>query len=287
MTGMKNRFTLPVLCCIVVFPLGLFVGIWADWSTWLASPTPQAIHYEVEPYNQANLIVTAGDYVYLQHPDGTSHQLKMNFKGGDAPCQNGNGNDYCQIKDSKTGGEYLFSCDSANGDTCPDPGMQQQPTNPSNPNPIPTSFERAFAADIKHLCGLSPSLRKAEESPNSATGPQANLSSSSTVGAYAYVDCNTSNQTEVVPRQPPGKADSDISIPTGQTIYWTTHSVLALTLPAGLCNSGTLNSNSAKTVWWCVVGAPNTYTYTAALEGCTKPSPDEHIIVTGSVKNKK
>jgi hypothetical protein len=278
---MKNpRIICASLVCLA-FALGIFVGIWAEWSTWREGGA-QLIVYQVEPYNQANVMVKQGDQINLLHPDGTSTGLQMKFLGGDSPCTNGNGDDHCLVGASKTGGQFLFSCTSTDGtgDQCPDPGTQQQPTNPPpNPNPKYTLVKDIFY-DAKHAIGLRVDVMDLNLQQYREHLPQSHPAPTAAVGAYAYVDCNdTTLRTEVVPQQPSGAADSSISISAGKTMYWTSHDVLTLTPPSGLCPAGvqTLSSNNVS---YCVVGGQGTYSYTATLNNCPAGSGAETIIVT-------
>jgi hypothetical protein len=275
---MKNRVLFPV-AIIGVFTVGLIGGAWADWSTWVVNPS-RAYNYQVEPYNQANLLVSQYDLISLQHPDGTNSGLKMNFLGSDSPCANGSGDNYCVVGAPKTGGEYLFSCDSLNGDTCPDPGIQQVPVQPPPPPPAP--FPKSLLLDLKHvLLGWNPKEWEVQQFLGRAL--QSTASKAVVLGASAYVYCN-GGPTAVFNRPVSGNPNWPNSIPTGEKILWSTHDALTLTpngLP-GLCAQPP--ASGPGNTWSCLAGTPsaNAYSYTAKLDSCTVASQSQEIIVTVS-----
>jgi hypothetical protein len=275
MTSMKDSRVKYVSLICVAFIVGILAGAWLEWYTWRASG--QVIVYQVEPYNQADLMVKQGDQIYLQHPNSTqtTTDLQMNFPGGDSPCTNGSGHDHCVVGASKTGGEYLFSCSTAgdpNGDQCPDPGTQQVPTNPP-PNPKHMYFKDIWH-DLEYVFGFHFNPQEWEVQQYRANLPQTQPAAAAATGAYSYVDCNqTTKTTELTPPQ--------MTVQSGKTITWGTHDTLTFS-ETGFCAQAP-TQNSGNSAWSCTAGnvsSSTNYTYTVKMASCTNPSVPATITVT-------
>jgi hypothetical protein len=276
----KNRIVLRTVPVCVAFVLGLIFGIWADWLTHRS----HVFFYQVEPYNQANLVVRSGDEVFLEAPHGPNNKLRMNFRGGDGPgCADAQPS--CLIHGTDAGGEYLFSCDTSDtsGLQCPDPGWYTPPTNPPPNGNEKLLFLTDVLYDFKHLFGGSSKeweiQQYREQVLQPGTGP------TGAVAASAYVDCNQSIPKTVEVWSPPssGTANQPITISTGQTIVWRAHNKLTLNnLPDNFCTGG-LQFDGSNNTTSCAVGVnpgtTTTYNYTATLASCTNDSPKVKIVV--------
>ena len=85
---MTRRSGWMLLLC--VFIVGVFFGIWMDWSAHNAGG--RNLVFQVQDYPMANLLVRSGDWVTLVPPPGGNGEgLLMNFPGGPQynPCEGG------------------------------------------------------------------------------------------------------------------------------------------------------------------------------------------------------
>jgi len=267
---MKNRFVISVLTFVIAFPVGMFAGIRVDWSTWLAHPWWE-YDYQVEPYDQANLLVEKGDYVALQPPSGTNPNLQMKFLGGDAPCPDGKPD--CVINGPDTGGEYLFSCATSDnsGLQCPDPGLQQQPTNPVTPPIHSVRFLEALEVDVEHFFGPGPSraelLQLRRIAPPTNVGASLSGVAASGLGGASYVYCN-GTATAVLPRQV-GKWQT--SIASGQTIIWSAHDTLTFS-NYSICSSAPVWNQANNTYSCTATTSASAGTYKVSAGSCSATS---------------
>lgn len=309
------RIIRNVLLSLCLFAAGTFFGIWADWSEWLAVPagmtiraavdpsiTPstfgRSLDYEVQDYGTANLVVFLGDQISLSQANGVKGTT-MNFLGSYAPCAEGNGTAKCTIDGSKPNGPYYFSCNPSKGYSCPDPGIQQSPTQgPSHPidaaNP---PLSKAVAKDFEHFfggktyfeehiplppAGAAGSVGSATVSPSGLTGNAA-VTVAEPIGAY--VVCNSSQKTEVDQlnaNDPP--PDTQITAKKGQLISWVSPANFTLSwIDSGLCTVDKPGSSAATKAQCTVAASPGKYRYTATstISGCAAgKSATETVDVT-------
>jgi hypothetical protein len=278
---MKNRITVSLLSIVVALPVGILVGIWADWSTWVANPG-QVYVFQAEPYYQGDLVVSQNDLILLQHPDGSYAGLHIKILGTNPLCHGGDGNSYCLIDAPKTPSEYLFSCSSDDKvDQCPDPGLQPRATN-TGPLYGQVRYFEDIVFDIKHLFGWNATQWKVQEAQRfaaettSAVVPPASAAPP-VVGANAYVYCVDPNTTGLMNRPVAGNPQWPTSIHAGQEFLWNTNDSLTLS-KTDFCTappvSGTGNT------WSCIVSpTAKQYTYQAQLQSCPTTSASGGITV--------
>jgi hypothetical protein len=232
---MKARSILLLLLC--VFIVGVFFGIWMDWSVWKHKVGVRDIVYQVQNYPMANLVVHAGDKISLVPPaGGHGSGLTMSFVGGYSPCVPGGDPATCTIDAAATAGPYLFTCSSPKGYSCPDPGIQQSPTGPL----VKLSFGRAVERDFAHLFGVR---HLSEANPEPA---KTNAGHPASSAITAYVSCL--NGTTAL-NDPNGKSLTTITASSGQSVYWISPKPFALntsSFPAGLCSNGNPGNGSTQ-----------------------------------------
>ena len=306
----KVWITAGVAC---IFALGIFIGIWMDWSTWLKRPTkisaqPVLINFEVQRYGLANLIVHPGDILQLSRQAIPYTDVHFSFKGGisQSPCVEVD-QPNCTIKGDKPDGPYFFTCVSSDNKpyTCPDPGIQQRSgsltTEQESLKPV-----RLFK-DVRYVFGhifgrntYSLTVQTTVVQTNSAATTQTNTPSQSNQprGAKAagstlpqfsaFVVCPTTT-AEIDPLQPSGAQDSTISIPANSELTWVGNSPFTITLKGTqLCGTSSIPSNliEGSNLAICQIAqsvAPQPYPYNAAFNsGCANPSPDETIEISSS-----
>lgn len=231
---MKRRSCWAIVLCW--FVVGIFVGIWLDWSAHRYQATHRDLVYEVQNYPMANLQVHGGDTIHLvPPPGGNSAGLALNFVGY-SPCLPGTDPATCVI-DSKAGaGPYLFTCSSSQGYSCPEPGVQQNPTGPIDRTNYSAFVERDFA----HLFGIAPPPANSPQPPSSpGAHPAANA-------VTAYVSCQ--NNATVL-QDPNGNSLTTIDAKKGTSVFWISAKPFTLDLsgaPAGLCTNGVPGSDPTQ-----------------------------------------
>lgn len=224
---MKRRSVwITVLCAFLV---GVFVGIWMDWSTWRHKVGQHELFFEVQDYPMANLQVHSGDKITLvPPPGGNGTGLVMNFTGY-SPCASGQNHvNPCVIAPGTAPGPYFFTCSSEAGYTCPDPGVQQSGTGPI----YDLTYPGFVKWDFGHLIGLHPAP-VVEPQPPQPTGAHPAINA-----VTAYVSCQD-NATVV--QDPNGKSLTTITAPKGETVFWISPKPFTLDLssaPSGLCANG-------------------------------------------------
>ncbi len=296
---MRKVWIIVGITCILA--LGIFVGIWMDWSTWLKEPTKLSaqgaqINFEVERYGQANLIVSPGDILQLTRPAIPHTDVAFSFKGGNSPCVE-QGQPNCTIKGDKPDGPYFFTCVSTDGKpyNCPDPGIQQR-TSPLTPQEFlkPIGLLRDVREVFGHIFGNHYSLKvqttvvqtnnaaPAQASmPSQSNQPRGTKAAASRLPQFsAYVVC-ANNTVQLDPLQPTGVPDSTISIAANSELTWVSNSPFTITLNGTkLCGTSSIPSDGSNLAI-CTIAqgvAPQSYHYTAAFNsGCTNPSPDEIV----------
>lgn len=200
------RVFLLLLC---VFVAGVFVGIWLDWS----APKPgRSITYVVEPNQQANLKVFAGDQIQLADGTGKQTDWMVSFLG-DSPCVGATNPatpvSLCKIApnlDARS--SYAFACTSGNESGCPDPGIQ-----PSSTTPINFGYWTQV--------GLALHLTNVQLPPVVTGGPRVEKAvATSTSPTYqAWVYCNPQTKLMSV-LDTNGDPVTDIAVSNGQTVNW-------------------------------------------------------------------
>lgn len=220
---MKRRSILLLVLC--GFLAGVFLGIWLEWSAWKKTAGVREIAYELENYQMANLRVHAGDTIYLVAPKGgNATGIKMNFVGN-VPCVDQNTPNKCVISDKVPTGAYFFNCDSDNGYTCPDPGIQ-----PSSTYPLDYTFLGAVEIAF-HLAGVQSAPD--EEREPVQTKPAHALNGTVT----AILSCDKNNNTALNYRN--GQSANPMSASLGESVFWLSPPKFTLSgLPAGLCSNG-------------------------------------------------
>jgi hypothetical protein len=217
-----------------VFIAGVFFGIWMDWSAHKHLAGGRDFFYQVQDYQMANLMVRSGDRIHLLPPEGGNGAgLLINFLGGPLynPCENAQagGVNPCVIKAGMAAGGYLFTCNSSQGYSCPDPGIQQQPTGPIEGK----SYHAFVKTDFSHLFGIRRNLTMNPE-PTAAAGTHPAISS-----VRAYVSCSDKNTT--ILQDPAGKDQTIINAAKGDSVFWISPMPFSLDLssaPAGFCTNG-------------------------------------------------
>lgn len=149
------------LCALVV---GGLTGIWMDWSAHknlIGGGAGQAYIYELQDGKNQEALLQVHHQETIDLVAGGNNpktNLKMTWVTTD-PCEKATETDtHCKI-DNKTGmGSFSFSCSDKEGDTCPDPGVQQKdgPSGaPSAPPTAPPPFWSFVEDDFCHLFGLN------------------------------------------------------------------------------------------------------------------------------------
>ena len=274
------KFGLLTLC---LFFLGMLAGIGVDWSTWRPWWRHQRVTYEVQPYGDANLLVSQGDKIKLVRPQQGGNPLKVRFPGGDSPCSKGNDTDECTIGKNVYGSAFSLECYSTNGQTetqeCPDPEIEQRGTT----HPFETlGFWKLVLIDVEHLFGRDTFATQTEifesrvDSSSAGNTPTDQASSgptSSTTTNRARVYCNRMDPnnpatwaTTIVPIAPPDST----SVPAGGTFYWVPTSTLTIKFTASNpCASGPTAGPGTYVQCTTPGNAPvASYIYTAQLTGC-------------------
>ncbi|MGD0628938.1 MAG: hypothetical protein ABR987_06275 [Terracidiphilus sp.] len=297
----------------VAFFLGILLGIRWDWSTWLQTntdltvTTAPPVQYEVESYGQANLMLSPGNKLTLVRPGDPYDDIAMYFKGGNSPCNEGDGITTCTIKDAKDlqPGPYFFRCDSNDKKyRCPDPGIQPQTTGPfQNEYSLQTlSYSRDLGDVLAHVFesknGHLKVETKLQAQPTSASKGIAELSgttpkfvktTATSAQFSAYIVCNAQNSTaEIDPIDPHEPMNNQIPVPQGSTLTWIGNSQFSVTFKPGTypCGSQTVSSNLIDGSYQAICAVdPATpvavYHYTGRFgAGCQKPTIDETISVT-------
>jgi hypothetical protein len=294
---------------VLAFFLGILLGIRLDWSTWLERPTGVTMtwfptdEYEVESYGQANLMVSPGDVLALDRSDGSA-DIAFNFKGGNSPCEEGDGQPQCTILDSDNlqPGPYFFSCNSNDKKfRCPDPGIQPQTTGPiQNGYSLQTLTYSKDLADVwahvleartSHLKvetnllhaqhAFAPQGKQLQSGP--AATPKETKATPTKYSAYIVCNKNNSNTAEVDPLEPHAPADTPISIPAGSNFAWVANSAFTVLFQNGAKPCGGSSSQISSTSTpegyeaTCTIATASSYYYNASLGGCTKPSTQETI----------
>jgi len=290
------RIIRNVLLSFCLLAAGTFIGIWADWSEWLSVPAGRGINgpiyltidtslgrdleYEVGGYGTANLVVHKNDEIYLTQSNGVAGAT-MNFLGGNAPCAEGNGATTCTIVDARPG-PYYFSCNSSTGYSCPDPGIQQTPTQGPGKEKAPT-LQLAIVRDISYIFGgqtfaethppvAHPGTNPSPVSPVGPITPPVTVPSATGKPIGGYVVCNASKKTEVNQlnaNDPP--PDSPITAKTGQQISWVSPDTFTLAwIDPGLCAVPKPGGSPANEAQCTVAPSSGTYRYTAtsSATGC-------------------
>jgi hypothetical protein len=222
---------------LCVFIVGVFFGIWMDWSAWKHKVGQRDLVFEVQDYPMANLQVHAGDRITLvPPPGGNGNGLLMNFVGY-SPCTSGlTPTNPCIVDAEAAAGPYLFTCNSGAGYTCPDPGVQQQPTSPLEDLSYPGFVKR----DFTHLLGMR---RAAVPKPGPSKMAGAHPATS---GVTAYVSCQ--NGTTVL-QDPNGNSLTTITASRNETVFWISARPFSLDMssaPAGLCSNGNPGSGNTQ-----------------------------------------
>ena len=237
---MKSRSSLLLFLC--VFVVGVFVGIWLDWSAWKKFVGVRHIVFQVQDYPLANVMVHSGDQISLVPPpggDGTG--LQMNFVGGGTgyiPCTGGVNSNPCVIDAAASIGPYLFTCSSPKGYICPEPGIQQGGSGPiSN-----VGYVGFVARDFANLFGIAENpVPPTEPGPPKMPGDHPATSS-----VTAYVSCKDG---VTVLNDPNGNPLTNINASSGQSVYWISPKPFTLDtskFPAGLCSNGNPGSGSTQ-----------------------------------------
>jgi hypothetical protein len=225
---MKGR-TIGHACfflCLVL--LGIFIGIWMDWSEWLSHGSSRHIYYKVNGQGvEAHLVVQKHDTVHLIGPDGKPGTLQMNFLGGNKPCSAGDAPGVCTVN-SATDGLYFFSCDTSDHSySCHDPAIQQSPSpGPRGPG-FPPKFFKALLFDFQHVFLFRTAFDSEDlgSSSGSGPGPGARARGDRVVSAaisavnLAVVYNTGLKQTQVYDLGS-DVADQPVSASKGQTINW-------------------------------------------------------------------
>jgi hypothetical protein len=264
----------------------VFFGIWMDWSTWVSHFGTHDFFYRVEKYGLANLVAHKNDTIHLIQPDGKPGSLQMNFPSGVAPCVEGDGNNTCTINTAT--GPYFFSCSSADGYSCPDPGIDPSPSGgPVLPLGAPP-FPRMVKLDFRHLFGAPISFNAsapgglAGSGISNGGGGTTKKAAATTNGPIVTVLCNPKTSVTVVdPVNPPGSPDQ-INASTGQTITWVAPEDFTLDFSKSphLCKSAPSGGGPGSPASCTIAAGTGTYYYTAAssVTGCSA-NPNETVIV--------
>jgi hypothetical protein len=286
---MRNRIAFPAIGAGIF--AGLLGGVWADWPSRVAATSSTTYVFQAEPYGQSNLVVDAGDLLLLQHPNQSTAGMHFKFDGNPPCSAGGNGSSFCVVSASATGGEVNFSCfsDDVNGDSCPDPGLQQRSTNPINLSGW--KFLRAALFDFTHLIGWDPTewrIQQARSPSYQSTAPPvappsgtavAKPAAPSPVGAYANVVCNGS-ATLVLNRSVTGNPKWPSSVLAGKRFFWSANDVLTLS-NTGFCASA-LASGAGNTTSCTVGTTPGDYTYKASLQSCSTADSEKITVIAAN-----
>jgi hypothetical protein len=219
-----------ILLLLCVFVAGVFFGIWVDWRVWKNKVGHQDLKYQVQNYPRANLAVYPGDKITLVPPKaGGGTGLQMNFVGYN-PCTDKTPSKTCEIAQNAGKGPYFFTCSSADGYTCPDPGIQQSPT-------IPFQFGliKIEEIDIASLVGVNLAPPEPEPAPVQGGHPAAGA-----ITAYVSCDANTS-KTVLQDLNGNSFPSNTITASKNQTVFWISSQNFTLdssNFPAGLCSNG-------------------------------------------------
>ena len=253
-----NRRSVLVLV-LSAFAVGVFFGIWVDWSTWRHKVGTRNLIYQVQDYQMANLQVAVGDSIFLMPPPGgDDSSLLMNFVGGPKynPCQGSGahpkGVNPCVITANAPAGPYFFTCSSNQGYSCPDPGIQQTPGGPLEN----LSYFEFVKTDFTSLIGLqSSSVSRPELQKRGSTHPAASA-------VTAYVSCSDQNST--VLQDLNGNSLQTIMAAKGQSVFWISPVPFSLdtsNFPPGLCSPSNPGDGSTQEAQCDVAQSPNTVQY--------------------------
>jgi hypothetical protein len=258
---------------LFAFVLGVFVGIWLDWSAWRHTVATRDLVYQVQDYAEANLLVKGGDTITLAPPNGTDPSLTMSFVGY-SPCVGQSAGpqpiNLCVIDSTAPSGPYFFTCSSTYnpGLTCPDPGIQQPPTEPMRN----LSYPRFVKTDFAHLLGLHRAATK--EPPPPATTP---TTPAATPAPFrAYVSCPGSGPTQLQDLN--GNKLTTINASTGQSVYWLSTKQFSMDtsggkppFPSNLCSNGNPQGPYNPEAQCDSISATvaGSYQYTITAQGCS------------------
>jgi hypothetical protein len=263
----RKRSILLLLIC--VFIAGVFVGIWMAWRVWKEMAGVQHIVYQVQDFQEANVVVKGGDIVSLEAPPGGSGAgLLMDFHGY-GPCKNKAASNPCEIDPNAPAASYFFTCSSNAGYNCPDPGVQQSPTT----GPLQgLSYGGAVMRSFAHLVGAGSST---EEKPKPDNG-KVNRASASPI--KAIVRCDDNNATYL--QGTDGSKLQTIKPANGQSVFWISNQSFTLdthNFPAQFCSNGNPNGtftpqNGNNAQAQCNVNTSGQiFSYTVMGQTCTAP----------------
>jgi hypothetical protein len=248
-----------------VFIAGVFFGIWMDWSARQAGG--RDLIYQVQDYQMANLMVQGGDRLWLEPPPGGNGKgLAINFLGGPQydPCLDAGPVNPCVIKTGLTpGAGYLFTCDSPQGYSCTDPGVQQSPTGPLRG----PSYSASVKKDFTHLLGIRQNPRTNPE-PSEGPGTGAGTQPAAGAAVRAYVGCSAQNQTTL--QDPNGGDLTTINASQGQSVFWISPIPFSLDLSSapGLCAKGNPSGGGPQSAQCTIALPPQTVQYKVQAQSC-------------------
>jgi hypothetical protein len=256
---MKSRSVLLLLC---VFIVGVFAGIWLDWSAWKHRVGTRDIVYEVQDYPMANVLVHGGDTIRLvPPPGGNAGGLLMNFVGY-SPCAGGATSvNPCKVDTGASPGPYFFTCSSSAGYSCPDPGVQQSPTGPIED----LSYARFVRRDLAHLVGYQGAVRPTTPPP---APPTTHPAASATT---AYVSCPSGSGPTLL-QDPNGKDLTTITASRGASVFWISAKSFSLDtskFPPGLCSNGNPPSGSTQEAQCDIALSAQSVPYTVQAGTCS------------------
>jgi len=259
-----------ILLLLFVFIAGVFFGIWMTWRAWKETADVQHIVYQVQDFQEANVVVNSGDTISLEAPPGgNGADLLLDFHGY-SPCKIKKASNPCEIDSAALPASYFFTC-TGGGYSCSDPGIQQSPTNgPLEGLTYGGAVTKAFAS----LAGMRPST---EEKSKPASG-KVNRASAVPIAAVVLCDDTNNNVTKLQDRN--GDSLQTIAPKQGQSVFWISNQSFTLntsSFPAQFCSNGNPNGtitpqNGQQAQAECDVNmSGQTLKYTVMGQSCTAP----------------
>ncbi len=296
---------------------GVLLGVWLDWHAWIANDLGpkddgggKNLHWDVETWGDANLLVDPNQQLMLTLSDQPSSDLQFNFVDtSNIPCSEGNKKDTCTIKSTTPGQIYLFGCKSGSTTyNCPDPGIKQRGTTGnggrrwdwlSYGQVLLTDLGCWFGCDLTKVRArwmIEPASTSKEDSGATSlhgTTPTKEVSAAAPANTwgFAYCDGAPPNNSHVLPKNPTGTPDSPATVNQNQSFTWMSNNNFSIQFTQGSALCGTVNLGASPSEGRYIAGcsvqssAQGSYGYSITVGNCK--TAQESITVNPPMKKRK